>query len=193
MGKLDTLAGIIASDGHITKNLSTIFVINKDKEFMGEVVVPLLSYIAGKEPSKLTFVPSGFGTGKFKVYICSKDLSKQFVNKYNIPPGSKSRTIKPPQNLTLDESMDFLCGFIAGDGSVTHDRTRPKIEIWSKSKELIIWFSLVLKKAHIQSRVFEDRKRSKFLVRIGKKEEFKKFSERYEIPHPQKQLRLRAF
>lgn len=193
MSEIDVLAGIVGSDGHITKDLLTTFVINKDLEFMEHVVNPLLHLATGKMPNKPKFVGSGFGNGKFKTYVCSRKLCKELVAKYNIPAGAKSMSIKPPIGLLPAEEIDFLSGWIAGDGSVTKDRTRTKIEIWSKSKPMMLWFKKVLLKNGIQSRMFFEKNKEEHILRIGRKEDVFLFYKKIRIPHPEKQAKLENY
>jgi len=186
---LAILAGIVASDGHMAKDKSTICVINKNKEFIEDVQL-LFEAHCGKKGSH-RFIDSGFGSKKYLLRVNSAKLVKEFNSKYAIPIGRKSDTIMPAI-LDQKESLDFLCGWIAGDGSVTTDRKRPKIEIWSKSKAIIEWFGNVLEKEGIESRIFEERRKKEFILRVGKKESVVKFYRKARIPHKRKQDRLSA-
>lgn len=136
MASIDILAGIIASDGHLARDRSTIFV------------------------------------------------------KYNIPSGSKSASIEPPDLQILSKEIDYFKGWVAGDGSVTNDRGRPKIEIWSKSQKMMLWFRQILSEAKIESQIFVDKKRDKHILRIGKKRSIMEFYQKIEIPHPAKKRKL---
>lgn len=192
MGNLDVLAGIIGSDGHIYGNLLSVCVVNKNLPFIEKVVIPLFREITGKNP-KPKFVPAGFGNGKYKVTVSSVKFNKTLMDKYNIPPGAKSRTIKPPKLSELDEKIDFLRGWISGDGSVTRDRTRAKIEIWSKSLKILNWFKDVLLTMGINSRLFEERNKREYILRIGRKDDVELFYRKVKIPHPKKQEKMESF
>ena len=186
---LAILAGIVASDGHMAKDKSTICVINTDKEFIEDVQL-LFEAHCGKRGS-CRFIDSGFGSKKYLLRVNSAELVRKFNNKYAIPIGRKSDTILPA-DLDQKESLNFLCGWIAGDGSVTTDRKRPKIEIWSRSRAIIEWFRCILEKEGIESRIFEERHKNEFILRIGKKESVIKFHEKAQIPHKRKQDKLSA-
>ena len=188
MSDLSVLAGIIGSDGHLSKDKSTICVINKDEIFLKQIVVPLLKKYTNKEGS-FRFISSGFGSKKFLLRVCSAELVRKFNNQYNIPTGAKSIVIEPP-NLPQEERLDFFRGWIAGDGSVTTEKGKPKIELWSKSEKMIKWFEEVLANNEIESRIYEERNKKEFILRVSKKEDVKKFYSLIKIPHPRKQQRL---
>ncbi len=186
---MDLFAGIVGSDGHLSRDRSTIFVINKDIQFLKEIVIPLVYTLTGKRVQP-KFVNSGFSDGKYKINVSSKALWKTLNRRYNIPSGSKSSKIKPPALSNLKEKTDFMRGWISGDGSVTKDRTRPKIEIWSKSIYILKWMKDVLKKNGIESKIFEERKKREYILRIGKKKDVYIFYKKIKIPHPAKQYKL---
>jgi hypothetical protein len=189
MSDLALLAGIVGSDGHLAKNEPQIIITNKNLEFIEETVIPLLTKFTNKIPYK-RFNKSGFGTGKYFVRVWSLDLWKKLQIEYNIPCGAKSKTIKPPINLSEKDRIEFLRGWIAGDGSVTRDRSKPKIEIWSKSNKILTWFEEVLKDVGIESRIFFDKKKDEYILRIERRSSVKLFLEKIPIPHPSKQERL---
>ena len=191
MSDLAVLAGIVGSDGHLAKDEAQIIVLNKNKEFVESIVVPLLTKFANKIPTT-RFVKSGYGTGKYFVRVWSQELYKILNTNYKIPVGRKSNIIQPPENLSLEDKIDFLRGWIAGDGSVTNERKRTKIEIWSKSKEILEWFREVLHEVGLESRMFLDRKKNEFILRIGKQNSVKLFYQRISIPHPEKQNKLNS-
>ena len=188
MSDLSILAGIIGSDGHLSKDRSTICVINKDEIFLRQIVVPLLKKYANKEGS-FRFIDSGFGSKKFLLRACSAELMRNLNRNYNIPIGKKSTTIKPP-NLTREEGLDFFRGWVAGDGSVTTEKGKPKIELWSKSEQMINWFKQVLDEHEIESRIYIERNKNEFILRVSKKQAVKNFYSLIEIPHPKKQEKL---
>ena len=192
MSKTDILAGIIGSDGHIYKDLLSLCVVNKSKPFIDEIVLPLIQEVTGKNPTP-KFVSSGYGDGKYKVHISSVKFNKFLMNRYNIPAGAKSAIIKPPNITNIDDKIDFMRGWIAGDGSVTKDRTRAKIEIWSKSKDILEWFKDALLEKGIKSTLFVERNKNEHILRIGRKEDMKSFSKQIQIPHPEKQDKLESF
>ncbi len=191
MGDIDVFAGIVGSDGHLGQDKNTIFIINSDVDFLKAKTIPMIHRITGK-----TVIPkpsiSGFGKLKYKINVSSAKLWRELNKKYNIPSGAKSITIQPPNLNSLEEKNSYLSGWIAGDGSVTVDRTRVKIEIWSRSEVMISWFREVLKENGIESKIFKESNKNEFILRIGKKSEVMTFYEKIEIPHPRKQNRLRS-
>jgi DNA-binding transcriptional regulator WhiA len=189
MSDLALLAGIVGSDGHLAKDEPQIIITNKNKEFIEKTVVPLIKKFTNKVPY-MRFNKSGFGTGKYFIRVWSKNIWKKLQTKYNIPSGAKSKSIKPPENLSKKDKIDFLRGWIAGDGSITNERNRPKIEIWSKSNKMLEWFKNVLEKNEIENRLFYARKKSEYILRIGKQNSVKLFLSTISIPHPSKQEKL---
>lgn len=185
MGDLSVLAGIIGSDGHLSKDKSTICVINKDETFLRQIVVPLLKKYTNKE-GLFRFIDSGFGSKKFLLRVCSAELMRKLNKDYNIPIGAKSIDIKPP-DLPREEQIDFFRGWTAGDGSVTTEKGKPKIELWSKSQDMIQYFKRVLDDHEIESRIYIERNKNEFILRVSKKEAVKKFYNLIEIPHQKKQ------
>lgn len=192
MTDIDILAGIVASDGHIYKNKLTFCVINKNLEFLQKSVIPLIKSITEKCP-KPKFVSSGFSNGKYIVYVSSVKLIKIFNEEYMIPVGSKSAIIKPPILFNNKRKIDYMGGWIAGDGSVTKDRTRPKIEIWSNNLRILEWFKEILSQNKISSRLFFERNKKRHILRVGKKNDVKLFHKKIKIPHPDKQKKLNLF
>ncbi|MBI2579422.1 MAG: LAGLIDADG family homing endonuclease [Candidatus Aenigmarchaeota archaeon] len=189
MESLSVLGGIIGSDGHLSKDNSTVCVINKDLEFIDSVVIPLIQHYVGKEP-KIRFINSGFGSKKYLLRVCNSKFLRSVSQVYNIPIGRKSSSIEPPRNLTNKENIDFLRGWIAGDGSVTTEKGRPKIEIWSKSKEIIYHFEKILRTEGICPYVYFEKNKKEYILRISRKEDVIKFYKTIKIPHPKKQRTL---
>jgi len=116
MGRLDLLAGIIGSDGHLSKQQPAVYVINKDKKFLENTVKPLLEEFTNKQV-KLKFRTDGFGKGNYWIQVYSPWLWKILIKKYRIPPGKKSTIVEPPHLTTNEEKIDFFRGWFAGDGS----------------------------------------------------------------------------
>ncbi len=192
MTELDLLAGIVASDGHIYKNKLTFCIINKDLEFLEKIVIPSIKSVLGKCPEP-KFVNSGFSDGKYKVVVSSVKLVKRFNEEFKIPAGAKSLSIKPPRLLNNKRKIEYMSGWIAGDGSVTHDRGRPKIEIWSNNLGILEWFKDILFECSIESRLFFERNKKRHILRIGKKDDVVVFYKKIKIPHPRKQEKLNNY
>ena len=184
--KLSTLAGIVGSDGHLSKKESAIIVVNKDKEFLEKEVIPLFKELTNKKIG-ISKSSSGYGDYKYLVRVWDKKLQTKLNKVYGIPRGKKS-TIK--LSIPEKEMIDFILGWIAGDGSITVDRDRPKIEIWLKDIRLIKVFRKFLSKKGIESSIFKT-SNNRFILRISKIDSVKKFS-RYRIPHPAKARKLKC-
>ncbi len=188
MSELDLLAGIIGSDGHLDKDQPAVRIVNKNKKFLEEITKPILEKFTGKK-IKITNSISGFGKKRFLIIVYDRKLWKIMNEKYGIPSGNKSTNIKLPENISQKAKMNFLLGWISGDGSVTVDRTRPKIEIWSKSKNILLQFKEILEKEIIESRIFSASNK-RFILRISKVNSVKSFYKKFQIPHPEKQRKL---
>lgn len=184
--KLSTLAGIVGSDGHLSKKESAIIVVNKDMEFLEKVVIPLFEDLTDKKVS-ISQTTSGYGTKKYLVRVWDTDLQTKLNKLYGIPRGKKTSINLP--KLPPRKMMNFILGWIAGDGSVTTDRGRPKIEVWSKDGRIIQRFGKFLSQKKISSSIFKA-SNGRFILRIGKSQAVKKFS-RYNIPHPAKARKLK--
>jgi DNA-binding transcriptional regulator WhiA len=189
MGDLALLAGIVGSDGHLAKDEPQVIVINKDKEFINDVIVPLIKKVSGKNPT-IRFGKSGFRTYKYLIRVWSPTIWTKMKDKFGIPAGAKSKIIGPPDLDSAKDEIDFLRGWIAGDGSVTTDQGRAKIELWSKSLNILSWFKHLLERKGIESRLFYDRKKREHILRIGKRNAIKLFYSTISIPHPKKQRKL---
>ncbi|MEM5790829.1 MAG: LAGLIDADG family homing endonuclease, partial [Candidatus Aenigmatarchaeota archaeon] len=161
----------MGSDGHLSKKESAIIIVNRDKEFLEKEVIPLLKELTNKKVS-ISKSSSGYGDYKYLVRVWDKKLQEKLNKIYGIPRGKKSRI-----NLSIHERevMDFILGWIAGDGSITVDRERPKIEIWSKDIRLIKFFQKFLFKKKIESSIFKAFN-NRFILRISKIDSVKRFS-----------------
>ena len=187
MRDLSLLAGIVGSDGHLEKSQPVIRIINKNKKFI-RFIATLVRNLIGKIPTITTAI-SGFRKQKVILVFSSKEIWETLQKKFNIPSGKKSDRIKPLNSLSNEEKIGYMLGWIAGDGSVTTDRGRVKIEIWSKSSEILRWFKEILEENGIESRIWKS-KEDDFILRIGKKSAVQKFHEKWEIPHPEKEKKL---
>ena len=110
--------------------------------------------------------------------------------RFNIPAGKKSGKILPPNLQTNEERLDFISGWFAGDGCVTLFRGRPRLEMWSKSKDFIFWVKEVLKENGVISSVCLIKGKELFFLDIKRLESVKRFHEIINIPHPEKERKL---
>jgi hypothetical protein len=137
---------------------------------------------------KISKSSCGYGDFKYLLRVWDKDLLKRLEKEYGIPRGKKNG-IKLPK-LSSRKEMEFLLGWIAGDGSVSNERKRPKIEIWSIDRKLLIRFQRILLNRNISSSMF-DTSNNRSILRISKTKDVKRFS-KYTIPHPKKNRKLRT-
>jgi DNA-binding transcriptional regulator WhiA len=186
---MELLGGIVGSDGHLPKDSSTIQIITADKEFLESTIVPLI-----KELSDITVEPklriSGFGSWRFVVSFSNKQIKQVLHEKFKIPSGKKSEVDIIPEIDEIKDKIDFIRGWFSGDGSVTTDRGRPRLTIWSKSRGILGWIQQVLKELKIDSKIWFGKTRSKWLLTIGKQNSIKRFYKLIEIPHPKKERKL---
>ena len=188
MDELSTLAGIVGSDGHLSKSENAVIIVNKDLEFINETVVPLLKKLT-KNKISISKTSSGYSSYKYLVRVWDKNLQEILHKNYGIPRGKKYFINLP--SLPSDKMISFILGWIAGDGSVTVDRKRPKIEIWSKDVKLMRKFQKFLFEREIGSTIFKA-SNNRWILRIGKRDDVKKFSN-FKIPHPAKDRKLKSF
>jgi len=189
MTEIEVLGGIVGSDGHLPKDNSTIKIVTADEEFLNLTLLPLIKRLTSRRIT-VRLVASGFGSKKFLVTFCDRKIKEVLHNKLKIPLGKKSNIDIIPEIENSKDKLDFLRGWFAGDGSVTTDRGRPRLIIWSKSRGILEWMQNVLKENCIESNIWFARKRNKWLLTIGKQESIKKFHEIMEIPHPKKERKL---
>jgi len=189
MSQLELLGGIVGSDGHLPRDISSITIISKDMEFLEVTVLPLIKELSGKtvEPK---FSLSGFGSWKFLVRFSDRQLKQILHEKFKIPLGKKSEIDIIPEIEELEDAIDFIRGWFSGDGSVTTDGRRPRLMIWSKSRGILGWIQRVLKEIKIDSKIWFGKTRSKWVLSIGKQDSIKRFHELIEIPHPRKERKL---
>jgi len=185
--KFSTLAGIVGSDGHLSKNESAVVVVNKDMEFLKKEVIPLMKSFT-KNRITISKCSSGYGDYKYLLRVWDKNLQKKISEGYGIPRGKKLGANVP--KLSKNKMLGFLLGWIAGDGSITVDRERPKIEIWSKDEKLLKKFRKFLAEINIGSSIFSASNK-RFILRIGKIDDVLKFS-RFYLPHPAKRRKLKS-
>jgi len=192
VSKLDVLAGIVGSDGSIDRNQPIVKIINKNREFINSTIIPLIRKTTGINV-KTTPKTSGFvKDNNFVINIYCKWLWKILQEKYDIPAGKKSEKGIFPKILKKEDKLDFLRGWFAGDGSVTRDRKRPRLIIWSKNRTILEWIKQTLAENQIESRIWFSKKKNQFLLTVGKKKSVELFFKTIEIPHPEKERKLKS-
>jgi len=181
------IAGIVASDGHLDKNFHIIRIITGSKSFL-EFLENLLKTIT-KEQIRVYVSKSGFGKTKYTVYLNDKNLYKLLNEKFNVPKGKKSLAIKPPEKLDKEEEKAYIEGWLAGEGSISHDKN-PQIALWSKSKEIIYWLRDKLKENNVNAQIYYSEKKQQYLLMIRRKNDFQIFIENFHFVHPDKIVKL---
>lgn len=124
------LLGWIASDGHLSKNESSIVISIHEKdrntlERLRNIVDPQLPISECKE-------------GMVGLTINSKEMSQDICTLLKITHGKKSDTVQFPDLNSEDLKWAFLRGFFDGDGNVrdTYNRRQPECSIASNSAQM---------------------------------------------------------
>ncbi len=134
---LSYLAGLIAADGHISKD-NGIEIYIKDKKFV-KLINKKIKKIS-KKPIKIYN-----GKGCKKLIFFDNSIIKQLITKYNLTKGKKCNKLIFPNKINKIEKINFIRGFVDGDGSIYIDKRKrynkiyfyPRIEIASQSKNFL--------------------------------------------------------
>lgn len=181
------LAGLIAADGHLSKN-DGIAIYVKDREFVKKIVQSLCQITN----SKISIYPS---KGAFRINVFDKILLNALTQKFKIPMGKKSNCLIFPETLSKKEKLDFVRGYVDGDGSIYIDKrkrygiinTYPRVEIASQSREFLDKMIVFLYMFGIKSGQVKSAKRT-LRIRIYANNA-KNFIEKIGFSHPTKILR----
>lgn len=125
-----SIAGIIASDGHITNNRVSIYQRSSEDKMLMDILEVTKSnyniYRRKRYGNDICFSDNYQSSLDF--YRASKWV-KNLNNIWNIPIGHKSYSIEPPVALsTLDYKLAYICGLISGDGTICKSVTKKKYE-----------------------------------------------------------------
>lgn len=131
------LAGLVAADGSLSKDTGLAIYI-KDKVFTKRI----RHFLSTVTRSKISIYKS---KGAFRVNVFDQSLFGTFNRKFRIPFGKKSDRLLFPKHLSKREKLDFVKGYVDGDGSIYMDKRKrygivnyyPRIEIASQSKEFL--------------------------------------------------------
>lgn len=128
-----SIAGIIASDGHINQNDRLAIVLNSKDHSLVEEINTLLKSNYKISKSEKPAVFNDKRTGKTYNYIDRKSSlyitkaekwADDLLKNWNIPRGKKSLVLEPPVNLRdMDTKLAYLSGLITGDGSIFYTST----------------------------------------------------------------------
>lgn len=151
-------AGLVASDGHLERDKYSTTVSSADKDFMRQVIKLIVkeqgyngSYFWDEE------------AGVYKVKINSKPLWDTMTEKYAIPPGEKSRQIKPPEGLNKEQTRWHIKGWFDGDGWVEEmikwegrkEYCYPRAGLKTMSKEIRDWIADSLRDYNIRVSTYD--------------------------------------
>jgi len=116
-------AGLIASDGYFCKgNGIGISIKRTDKILLKEFVIA--TNFNGPIKDYEVINPSGNISKMCRVNFWSaKQWREDLLNHFNITK-NKSLTLKPPDKLTLEQSLSYIVGYIEGDGSIKWIRNK---------------------------------------------------------------------
>lgn len=154
------IAGLVASDGHMSKNSYKIKIVSTNKKFVDAI---------RQELSNLGF-KSGLYKGKtgYEVYLYNKKLWQILLIQYKIPPGKKAYDLEIPENLSTEAEIEYLRGLLDGDSSIFETTTVlrrpnkvyryfvPRIEFKSKSRSVIVWSLNILRKYGMKPYIQKD-------------------------------------
>lgn len=189
MDNLSSLAGLIASDGHLDKSYHGIRFITADQGMLKQFLQLTSNY-----KKKIWKSRSGFGSKRYLVYIYDKNLKAILNKRYKIPLGKKSSKLIIPKNLPLKEKFNFLKGLFSGDGSISFDNKKGKrymqIIFWTKSKKLANQINTIFKKTGIISGLNYSKLKDQCRLTIRNHDSLIKFKNLIGFIHPRKQKLL---
>jgi hypothetical protein len=141
------LKGALA-DGHIYDLNSRIRIVvrQKNKEWLENIIAPMLREISNKEPKIIKTSDEVF---MIYVYIHKNKIEQKILD-FLLTPLEKVRFEK------LDEEIKFLTGFFDAEGSVyTGKRNSDKrVIIYQKNREVLEYIRDILKRLEIPSKIY---------------------------------------
>ncbi len=181
------VAGIIASDGHLDKDFHIIRIVTSSPRFLKFVKGKLQNIT--KHEIRVYRSKSGFGKLKYTIYLNDEKLYQMFNEKFKIPKGKKSAIIGPPYNLDEKEEKSYIEGWLAGEGSISHDKN-PQIMLWSKSGKIVKWLAEKFKQKDISPQIYYSKKKKQYLLMVRRKQDFFNFVKEFDFVHPDKNSKL---
>lgn len=186
-------AGLTGSDGHIEPDTNRSVVASSDREFVKDVVEPVLEE---QDISYSTFWDEGAGVYKVSVY--NEDLWDTLTEKYNIPPGEKAESIEHPEGLTEDEELWVVRGWFDGEGwpeeMTKHygdtEYNYPRVGLKIMSEDMRDWIAQELEDRDIRVSTY-DREDGSHGLWINGYEECRKFDEEIGFRHPEQDRKLK--
>lgn len=143
------LLGWLASDGHISKNLTylTIAINNKDLpclERLRDIVCPSIPITYDEKCNTVKF------------QINSKHMAKDVCTILSITGGKKSHTVQFPSTLSDSMLIYFIRGFFDGDGSINPLTRSLACKITSSSEHMLLGIRSFLERQGIKSEIRKD-------------------------------------
>jgi hypothetical protein len=162
--QLAYIAGLVASDGTITRNKRTfkIKIVTSNLEFAVKIFGIMRNYCNAK-------IRENKGRKTYNVYCYSKRLARVLNEEYMIKYGRKASHIRLPRRLPDKLMMLFIRGLFDGDSSVMEVKVRlkrnnreyvynlPRITFKSKSEKLVSEVHSYLEKKGISTYTWVDK------------------------------------
>lgn len=144
------IAGLVAADGNLSSSENSVSIYTNNLKF-ARMIKKILRDLTGK---KVEIYQS---KGALKVFIFDKHLHSLLNQKYGIPIGKKSNTLSFPENLSRKNAIEFIRGYVDGDGSIYLDKRKrrnkiqyyPRVEVASQSKQFLDDMKYYLEKLNI--------------------------------------------
>ena len=192
--ELAYVAGLVASDGHLTKSGYGVDIATSDEKFARKIhdILSIVSFKVPKISKKRTV---------YVVTVYDRELFKLLTEKFRIPRGKKSDILEPPTISEEKEIVGYIRGFFDGDSSVHRRRMRtkyvPRIRAMSQSKKILEWIKECLLKLGIRTgSIFIDKPHGFISKKYGVTKvcyrlelygtAVKKFDEKIGYAHPEK-------
>ena len=152
------LAGLIGADGSLETKKPFITIASADRQFLEKQVAPLIVNVTRRRIR--VFMDRSANVYKLRMY--DRKLWSSLVKRYRIPCGAKSRIVRPPLMLTNDERLQYLQGWLDGEGWIEILRVRakklnryPRIGFKVRSKSIRNWIRRTLKERGVPVRTYD--------------------------------------
>lgn len=143
------VSGFLASDGNINKEKNTIRLeLNQKDDYILKTIKTLTD-----SDSKIFYYskPKYQKPNEFihccRLSITSKQMVEDLRKNFNVIEG-KTRRLGPPKNLTNEQKLAFIIGYVDGDGSINFrsDTNDVRFYICSSSLAIMEWIRDVINK-----------------------------------------------
>ncbi len=161
------LVGIISGNGRLEINKPLITMIDKNKQFIANVVAPYVSRVVGKNPS----IFYDEDTETWKIVIESTDFWKLLNSEYLVPLGDKAEILVVPRKISqssIKVQKAYIRGWldVKGHLRVIKKSTRSyfRLEFDTKSKPIRDFISRRLNKWNITTKNYTKEKTYGFKI-----------------------------